>query len=199
MKKIPTVFEREYKDHKVVGITDKFTSEKAKQAFLYGNATVKYDGSCCAIIGGKFYKRFDAKIGRKIPKGAIPCCEPDLITGHHPHWVPVNYDNPSNKWFSAALLNYLDEVEIKIVDLSYYPGIVTFEAVGPHFQGNPYGLDRDTLLMHGVNKVDSVERTFEGVKKWLEGRCEEGLVFWFGGEPVCKIKRSDFGFEWPCK
>lgn len=22
---------------------------------------------------------------------------------------------------------------------------------------------------------------------------------WFNGEPVCKIKRTDFGFEWPLK
>ena len=28
---------------------------------------------------------------------------------------------------------------------------------------------------------------------------EEGIVFWKDGEPQCKIKRSDFGFEWPIK
>lgn len=27
----------------------------------------------------------------------------------------------------------------------------------------------------------------------------EGIVFWKDGEPRCKIKRSDFGFEWPAK
>lgn len=27
----------------------------------------------------------------------------------------------------------------------------------------------------------------------------EGLVFWFNGEPICKIKRTDFGFDWPVK
>ena len=27
----------------------------------------------------------------------------------------------------------------------------------------------------------------------------EGLVFWKDGEPQCKIKRSDFEFEWPIK
>lgn len=25
----------------------------------------------------------------------------------------------------------------------------------------------------------------------------EGIVFWYGGKPLCKIKRSDFGFKWP--
>ena len=25
----------------------------------------------------------------------------------------------------------------------------------------------------------------------------EGIVFWHEGAPLCKIKRSDFGFKWP--
>ena len=47
MKQIPTLFEREYKDHKVVGITDKLTSP-GLQVVLDGKCTptVKYDGSC---------------------------------------------------------------------------------------------------------------------------------------------------------
>ena len=27
----------------------------------------------------------------------------------------------------------------------------------------------------------------------------EGIVFWKDGAPQCKIKRTDFGFEWPIK
>ena len=42
-----------------------------------------------------------------------------------------------------------------------------------------------------------VERSFEGIKKYLEEHNIEGLVFWYKGEPACKIKRSDFGFSWP--
>ena len=26
-----------------------------------------------------------------------------------------------------------------------------------------------------------------------------GIDFWLDGEPVCKIKRTDFGFDWPIK
>lgn len=55
-----------------------------------GVATVKVDGSCCAMINGKFYKRYDAKKGRSIPRGAIKCQkEPDPVTGHMPCWVEV--------------------------------------------------------------------------------------------------------------
>lgn len=49
-----------------------------------------------------------------------------------------------------------------------------------------------------VKHVD-VKRTFDGIKKYLEDNHIEGLVFWLNGEPVCKIKRSDFGLPWPMK
>ena len=37
------------------------------------------------------------------------------------------------------------------------------------------------------------------IKNWLNENKVEGLVFWLNGEPVCKIKRTDFGYEWPVK
>ena len=27
----------------------------------------------------------------------------------------------------------------------------------------------------------------------------EGIVWWKGRQPICKIKRTDFGFSWPYK
>lgn len=60
MKKIPTLFEKVYENHKVVGIKPNITPG-CEEAFLYGIATLKFDGACCAIINGKFYKRYDAK------------------------------------------------------------------------------------------------------------------------------------------
>lgn len=74
----------------------------------------------------------------------------------------------------------------------------TYEAVGKHFNGNPYYDDYDSLIRHGNNIVE-VERTFDGIKKYLSEHEIEGLVFWKDGNPQCKIKRSDFGFEWPVK
>lgn len=186
MKKIPTLFERVYENHKIVDITDKITPG-CEEAFLNGEATVKIDGSCCAIIDGEFYKRFDAKKGRKIPECAIPCCDPDPITGHHPHWVKVDPNNPGDKWFVKALLNTVKEFVLE-------DG--TYEAVGPHFQGNPDGFEEDILIKHGIGNLP---RTFEDVKRYLSEEEIEGIVFWLNGRPVCKIKRSDFGFEWPIK
>lgn len=188
MKKIPTLFERVFLDHRVGGIRDRMT-EGCEQAFFYGKATIKMDGSCCAIIDGVFYKRYDAKKGKKPPEGAIPCCDPDPITGHHPHWVKVNPDDPSDKWFVEAFNNAY---------VSYKGVNRTFEACGPHFQGNPYNYTRDILIAHGQDVI-YVKRTFKGVRDYLRENKVEGLVFWLDGEPVCKIKRTDFGFEWPIK
>lgn len=186
MKKIPTLFERQFGNHEVIGITDNITSG-CEEALLHGQATIKVDGACCAIIGGELYKRYDAKKGKKPPEGAIPCCDPDPITGHWPHWVKVG-DGPEDKWFRKAFEN-----SSYIADLG--PCTLTCEAVGPHFQGNPYELVDDLLLIHGTAKVD-VDRNFFSIKEWLENHYEEGLVFWLNGEPVCKIKRSDFGLPW---
>lgn len=188
MKKIPTLFKRVYKNHKVIDIIDEITPG-CEEAFKNGIATVKIDGSCCAIIDGVFYKRFDAKKGRKIPEGAIPCCDPDPITGHWPHWVKVNQDDPADKWFMEAY----NHTSIGAQDRN-----MTLEAIGPHFQGNPYELKDDFLLMHGTYVVD-VDRNFESIKAYLTDHKIEGLVFWLDGEPVCKIKRTDFGLEWPVK
>lgn len=184
MKKIPTLFERQYENHKVVNITPKVTDGCEFVLNGEGVATVKFDGSCCAIINGTFYKRYDAKKGKKPPAGAIPCCDADPITGHHPHWVNVDANNPSDKWFVEALFNMPCELDDG-----------TYEAIGVHFQGNPYNLQKDILIKHGSVTLE-VERTFDGIKGFLQENYIEGIVFWLDGEPKCKIKRSDFGFTW---
>lgn len=187
MKKIPTLFERVFRNHKVVEVTPAITPG-CEEAFLNGIATVKYDGSCCAIIDGVFYKRYDAK-GKTPPEGAIPCCDPDPITGHWPHWVVVNPDDPADKWFTRAY----QQRSLRYGCANTPDG--TYEAVGEHFQGNPYGLQYDILWQHGMHAVE-VERDFESIRVWLEKNNVEGLVFWLNDEPVCKIKRSDFGLPW---
>jgi len=188
MKKIPTLFERVFSNHKIVDILPNVT--KGMEWVLNGEgiATVKIDGSCCAIFDGELYKRYDAKKGRKPPEGAIPCCEPDPVTGHHPHWVKVDFNNPTDKWFVNAFNNTPEEVINTFGD-------GTYEAIGPHFQNNPYGLSDDILERHGVRCIE-VDRSFEGIKEYLRVNYIEGIVFWKDGEPKCKIKRSDFGFDW---
>lgn len=186
MKKIPTLFKRVYKDHKIVDILSEVTEGMEWVLNGEGIATIKYDGSCCAIIDSKFYRRYDAKQGKPVPKNAIPCQEsPDDITGHFPCWIPCNRDNPDDKWFWRAYDNPQTEKKDNC----------TYEAIGVHFQGNPYKLKDDLLIQHGINVVE-VERTFEGIREYLQNNYIEGIVFWKDGEPKCKIKRSDFGYKW---
>jgi len=187
LKKIPTLLKKIYENGEYKGISNEVDERFKWVLDGEGIATVKYDGSCCAIIDGKFYKRYDAKRGKKSPEGAIPCCEPDLETGHHPHWVLVDWDNPSDKWFVEAY-----ETSIKLGD-DLKDG--TYEAIGKHFCGNPYGYNGDFLIRHGISVV-TVDRTVDGIRAFVRDNDIEGLVFWKDGEPQCKIRKKDFGFKW---
>lgn len=194
MKKIPTLFEREFSDHKVISCKPIVTPGLEWVLKGEGIATVKYDGSCCAMINGIFYKRYDAKKGKQPPVGAIPCQpEPDPITGHWPHWVKVDRDNPADKWFLAAF----DESRIS-GDLDVTID-ATYEAIGMHFQGNPYNMGIDLLIKHGDSVILKCPRSYDGIYAYLLKHNIEGIVFWKDDKPRCKIKRSDFGIPWPDK
>lgn len=193
MKKIPTLFQRIYKNHKVVGIESIVTPGCEKVLEGLCTPTVKYDGSCCAIFNHVLYKRYDCKKGRKAPEGAIPCCEPDPITGHWPHWVLCDPENPADKWYIEAFNNTL------MYDCLLRDG--TCEAVGPHFQGNPYNLTEDQLIRHGMRVIPALEgkHDFNELRSFLRNSNIEGIVWWDENGPVCKLKRTDFGYDWPIK
>ena len=184
MKKIPTLFIRLFDEHHNKTVTTEVTPGMEWVLNGEGIATVKIDGSCCAVNGGKFYKRYDAKQGKSAPAGAIPCCDPDPITGHWPHWLCVDEADPADKWHAEAF-RHAGELSDG-----------TYEIVGQHFRGNPYHLEKDVLVKHGTEVVE-VERTFDGIRTFLNEHVIEGLVFWKDGEPMCKIKRTDFGLPWP--
>ena len=185
MKKIPTLFERVFDNHRIVGI--KPIVKKGCESVLNGECvtTIKWDGAACAIIGGELYKRYDAKKGKPIPDGAIKCQdEPDPVTGHMPCWVKCDRENPADKWFFAAY----DACPADRAD-------GTYEAIGLHFNGNPYRMSADEIVKHGIHEI-AVQLTFDGIREYLLHHHMEGIVFWKDGAPLCKIKRTDFGFEW---
>ena len=217
MKKIPTLFERQYENHKVVGITDKLTDPSFQDILDMKPGvlmTIKYDGTATAVIDGKIYKRFDAKKGKKPPAGAIPCCDPDHVTGHWPHWVAIHASDPADKYILAAFKGEtIENVRLILptsatvvtvneddtVSTNLKPG--TFEAMGPGINGNPYNLEENCITRHGTIIFNPSVKplTLEHLKKTLEENHFEGFVFWKDGGPVCKIKRTDFGFAWPIK
>lgn len=183
MKKIPTLFKRDFMSGLVFNEVT-----PGCEAVLKGECipTLKYDGSPVAYINGIWYKRFDAKPGKNIPDGAIACQDPDPITKHWPHWIPLDENDKSNKWFLAAINN-----------TNFLPGNgKTYEAIGPHFQNNPYNLEKDVLMQHGNYIVEMPGFDFDSIEEFLMGEEIEGIVFWYHNQPLCKIKRSDFGFDW---
>lgn len=148
---------------------------------------------------------------------AIPCQEKaDPITGHFPHWVLCDENNPADKYHIAAFELLKNKRQGMKLD-------GTYELIGRHFQGNPYNLEDDILIKHGeyllstsfenaekvleytetrIIDIDGcpisciVPRTYEQIRDYLENHYIEGIVFYRGNGEMCKIKRSDFGFEW---
>lgn len=122
MKKIGTLFKKDPNDlSRVINEVDPDNEWVIKGE---GTATRKFDGSACAIIDGQLYKRYDVKKGRSVPEFAIPCQDPDSITGHWPHWLLCQYDKPEDKFF----LEGFDNLEHKEDG--------TYELCGPKVQGN---------------------------------------------------------------
>lgn len=185
MKKMKTLFERQFENHKITKCLNKVQEGCEWVINGEGYATEKIDGTCCLIQDNILYKRFDYKTGRKLPKGAIPCQEKaDEITGHFPHWVKVDEKNPSDKYHIQAF---------KEKD-NWENG--TYELIGKHIQGNPYNLENDVLEKHGLRILENVPRDYQGLKEYLEKHYIEGIVFYRSNGEMVKLKRSDFGFNW---
>ena len=186
MKKMKTLFNRHFANHKIVGIDNKPAEGCEWVLQGEGVATQKLDGTCCLIKDGAIYARYDYKKGRTLPEGVIPCQEkPDEITGHFPHWVKVT-DQPQYKWHRLAFEKQKDSLEDG-----------TYELIGEHFKGNPEKVESgDILVKHGSIILDDVPRTYDGIKEYLREHMIEGIVFHRGNGEMCKIKRTDFGFEW---
>jgi hypothetical protein len=179
--------------------------EGCEQALAEGIATVKWDGSACAVIEQApekgpmpwvplklrsplhLYRRYDAKQGKPAPAEGIPCDEPDAVTGHWPHWIPVT-GGPEDRWLREAYLR----LEQPLVVASY-------EFCGPHVQTNPQQLPEDRFVKHAEDVIPDLVRTFDGIRAHLEKARIEGIVFWFEGQPRAKIRRKDYGLHWPPK
>ena len=113
MKKIPTLFEREFENHRIIKILPNVRPDLAWVLNGEGVATIKWDGACCAVIGGVFYRRYDAKKGKTIPPNAIKCQEEaDAVTGHLPCWVPCDRSASGDKWFWDAFDRMLSLIHI---------------------------------------------------------------------------------------
>jgi len=195
MKKIPSLFQRNYDGDRLV--RDEVVPGCEWVLAGEGVATVKLDGTSCLVQDGILYKRYDAKKGKAAPEGWIPCEEAaDPNTGHWPGWLPVG-DGPEDRWHREAW-DFMTTLQGVKYNASLPDG--TYELIGPRVQGNPHGATRHGLVRHGdmVPETDA-PRTFNGLKEYFASNVIEGLVWHHPDGRMCKLKRRDFGYAWPVK
>lgn len=175
MKKIPTIFNRSYRDGRVRIIN--MQHPDCEWVFNgEGVATRKWDGACCMIRNGEYLKRRTVK-SRKQPPDNFILMDSDPNTGKWYGWVPVTKED---KWHMKALR----------------PGLIdcTYELVGPKVQGNPEGFVKHTLMSHRFGSVcNGILRTFDGIAAFMKDKDIEGIVFHHPSGKMAKIKKSDYG------
>lgn len=179
MKKIPTLFKRDPDDMKRV------LPELAVKLPPDAIATAKFDGSAVMYDGHDWWKRREVKAGKTPPPEFVEA-DFDEVTGKRQGWVPIT-DGREDRWFREAI----DNGHLRVTS----PG--TYEAVGPHFQGNPHNFAEDTLVRHGSAVWNEIPIDYEVIARNISDFPYEGLVWWVDGESVAKIKRRDFGHPWP--
>lgn len=182
MKKISTLYKKNPEN--LGRVINEVNPENEWVFKAEGIPTRKFDGTAAAIINGGLYKRYDVKKGRQVPPNAIPCQEPDEITGHHPHWVKCERCNPEDKYFFEGF----DTLENKEDG--------TYELCGKKVQGNPEKIDGHKLIKHGVEKMEVPDLSFDGLQYLLSVADVEGIVFHHVSDGrMCKIRKSDFGIK----
>ena len=199
MIKIPCLFERDFANKRRPVLLTTVTDGCDWALTDIGIATRKRDGTACMVKAGKLFKRFDVRTSRgaSVPVGAIPCiAAPDPVTGHWPHWVEVGSE-PESKWHREAWTG------LRASDGSRYrPAMVlrdgTYELCGPKFGANPEKLVEHVFFLHGAEILDRVPRDWEGLRAYLSEKPIEGIVFHHRTTgAMCKIRRDDYGLEWP--
>jgi hypothetical protein len=184
MKKISTLFK---KDPNNLGrVINEVNPENQWVFDGEGIATRKFDGTATAIINGELYKRYDVKKGKQVPENAIPCQEQDEVTGHWPHWVKCERNNPADKWHFVGF----DALEKKEDG--------TYELCGEKVQGNAEKINGHKLIKHGIEVLQLPSLNFEDLKLYLSDPKNdiEGIVFHNKhSDSMCKLRKSDFGIK----
>jgi hypothetical protein len=184
MKKMSTLYKKDPND--LSRVIDEVAPENA-WVFECGIPTRKFDGSATAIICGELYKRYDCKKGKIPPEAAIPCDDPDPVTGHWPHWVKCARDNPNDKYAFLAFDALAEKTD------------GTYELCGEKVQGNPEHIQGFELVRHGREVLEVPNLSFNGLRAYFENPSLdiEGIVFHAadGSGRMCKIRKCDFGIR----
>lgn len=182
MKKIPTVFERDWNGDRSRIVNH---VHSGCEWVLAGEGVVrrKYDGTCCLVRDGKLYKRRELRQGDAAPPD-FETADFDEETGKTVGWIPVR-DGPDDRWHREAAQT----------DGGYLAD-GTYELLGPKVQGNIEQRTQHVLQMHAMARTyPTAPRDFDGLRDWLAGQDIEGLVFHHPDGRMAKIKLRDFGLK----
>jgi hypothetical protein len=180
MKKIPTLFKRDFDNNGV--IMDEYSDGTEWVLAGEGVATRKYDGTSVLIRDGKMYKRYELRAGKEAPYG-FELADKDETTGKSMGWVEVGNGN-EDKWHREGCGGDPDNVDLPNG---------TYELVGPKVQGNPEKSEQHTLVKHSeAEQYEDVPLTFEGLRNWLDDKDIEGLVWHHPDGRMVKIKKKDY-------
>lgn len=181
MKKIPTLFERDWNGDRSRVIPQ--VHEGCEWVLAgEGVATRKMDGTCCMVRDGKLYKRRELRNGEKAP----PLFEPadhDDETGKTVGWVPCDI-GPEDKWHMEAFGRMVPPLEDG-----------TYELVGPKVQGNPEKYPHHELLWHGHMIIEDAPRDFDALRTYFAAVDIEGIVWHHSDGRRAKLKLRDFGLK----
>jgi Family of unknown function (DUF5565) len=136
---------------------------------------------------GRLPTSIDESFYRVAPGGFEPCeTLPDPVTHHWPGWVPVRLNNPDDKYHNEALARLTQPLKEG----------QTYELVGPMLGCNPYELTHHELCEHGATVIDLPDRSFDGLRKFLEDNYIEGVVFYHPNGRMAKLRRKDYKLFW---
>ena len=185
MQKIISLFQRNYDGDRQVRDEVVPGAEWVQEG--EGIATVKWDGTCCMIQDGWFFRRHTVRKGKTAPPHWEAAAGVDPVTGKQAGWVPVN-NSPSDCYHREGLTNSRN---VTVGAL----GNGTYELVGPKVQGNPEGLDRHRLMRHGMARLPGFPRDFAGIRLAFQEEDIDGVVWHHPDGRMVKIKCRDFGLK----
>lgn len=200
MQKIISLFQRNYDGDRLV--RDEVVPGAEWVIAGEGIATRKFNGTCCLIRGGKLFKRYEVKPGKKPPANFEPACDVDEVTGKQQGWVPVG-EGQEDQWHRKAwetlALRTIDGKSLPNAAPTYFSD-ATYELIGPNVQGNPEQVGHHQLVKHGEYLLRYAPRSFDALRDWFNASANErieGIVWYHPDGRMVKIKAKDFGITRP--
>jgi hypothetical protein len=97
--------------------------------------------------------------------------------------VPCKRENKEDKYFWEGY------------DFLFFKDDGTYDLCGEKVQGNPEQIKGHELIKHGLEILPLRDKSFEGIKTFLEPLDIEGIVFHGKDGQMCKIRKKDFGLK----